>query len=85
MKKSGVFLIVMIVIYGFAVVGGADETEVESGVDVEIEEQVQAEVEVMDVSFGAEMRLLQLEFRIRRAILHGEAVINLVRSKGGDK
>ena len=50
----------------------------------EIDEETEVEVEAMDISHGAEMRLLQLEWRIRRAVLHGEAVINVVNANGDD-
>ncbi len=60
------------------------DTDVVSEEDNEIDEATASEVEVMDVSHGAEMRLLQLEWRIRRAILHGEAVIRVISAKGNE-
>lgn len=48
---------------------------------VEIDVETEAEVEVMTESHGAEMRLLQLERRINRAILHMEEIIQFLKDK----
>tara|TARA_Y100000310_G_scaffold345603_1_gene467136 strand:- start:3678 stop:4796 length:1119 start_codon:yes stop_codon:yes gene_type:complete len=61
-----------------------DEDDSDSDDDEEVEdvdEETEDEVEVMETSKGAEMRLLQLERRITRAVLHMESVIEFLEGK----
>ncbi|MDO8508579.1 MAG: hypothetical protein Q7S27_02745 [Nanoarchaeota archaeon] len=52
-----------------------------TNVTIEIDQETEVEVEVMTESHGAEMRLLQLERKINRAILHMEETINFLKAK----
>ncbi len=78
MKRSlvlGLFMVFVLTSGVFVIAQSDNEATVE--IDVETE----AEVEVMTESHGAEMRLLQLERRINRAILHMEEIIQFLKDK----
>ena len=60
--------------------GKCIETEIED----ETNEQVQEREKYMKSNLGAKMRVLQLEKSIRRNILHGEAVIEIIKENHAD-
>ncbi|MEK6854915.1 MAG: hypothetical protein AABX73_01705 [Nanoarchaeota archaeon] len=62
-----------------------NETSSNESVDIsnetEVDDDTEKEVEVMDISHGARMRALQLQFQIMRRVLWGEAVIERLGNK----
>ncbi len=60
--------------------GKCIETEIED----ETNEQVQEREKYMKSNLGAKMRVLQLEKSIRRNILHGEAVVEIIEENHAD-
>ena len=77
MKKMLNVLIVLMLMTSIAPLAFADEVE-NSTDEVEIDAETQKQVEIMNTSIGAQIRLLQLEKAITKNIIKGEEVVSFL-------
>ena len=77
MKKMLNVLIVLMIMASITPLAFADEAE-NSTDEVEINAETQKQVEIMNTSIGAEIRLLQLEKAIIKNIIKGEEVVSIL-------
>lgn len=82
MKRGVTLLLVSLILVSFMCVVGAEENE--TSINIEIDSETQEEIEIMDSSIGAEMRLLQLERALKIRILHMEAILEVVKEDIND-
>ena len=78
MKKMLNVLIVLMLMASIAPLTFADEAE-NSTDEVEIDAETQKQVEIMNTSLGAEIRLLQLEKVITKNIIKGKEVFTILK------
>ena len=80
MRKIYSLLIVLVLLISISSIVYADESEEDPQVD--IENKTKKEIEVMNNSLGAEIRLLQLEKALLKNILKGEMAVQVLIGLG---
>ncbi|KYK20097.1 hypothetical protein AYK24_04230 [Thermoplasmatales archaeon SG8-52-4] len=81
MKKILTALMMLMILLSIPSLAIADETEEENGTeDPEIDNDTKKELEIMNFSLGAEIRLLQLQKAIIKNILKGEMAVEVLKA-----
>jgi len=78
MRKIWNIIIVLMLMVSISTLAFADEA-VDSTDEVEINDETQKQVEIMNVSLGSEIRLLQLEKSITKNIIKGKEVVSILK------
>jgi len=81
MRKIWNIIIVLMLMVSIAPLAFADEAE-DLTDEVKINDETQKQVEIMNVSLGSEIRLLQLEKSITKNIIKGEEVVSILKDLG---
>jgi len=77
MKKMRNVLVVLMLMASIAPLAFADEAE-NSTDEIEIDTETQKQIEIMNTTLGAQIRLLQLEKTINKNIIKGEEVVSFL-------
>jgi len=80
MKKIWSILMVLMLMISISSLAFADESEENN--DEEINEETEKEIEIMNNSLGAEIRLLQLEKSITKNLLKGNMIVDVLEGLG---
>lgn len=81
MKKIATILMMLMIFISISSLAIADETEEENETeDLEIDDDTKKEIEIMNYSLGAEIRLLQLQKVIIKNLLKGEMAVEVLKA-----